>query len=58
MKKETEKEEVRIGGKEKISIISLSLLIPVLLDEEVPIPAQVDNLVVIHEAGTDHIMAV
>lgn len=33
-------------------------LIPVLLDGHVPLPLQVDHLVVVNEPGLDHILAV
>ena len=45
------------GRKGKSSLISLPLLIPVLLDVEVPLPVQVDVLVVVDEAGMDPVVA-
>lgn len=49
------------GNKKKSSVILLTLpfqLIPVLLDGHVPLPLQVDDLVVVDEPGLDHILAV
>lgn len=45
--------------KSSVSVLTLPLpLIPVLLDGHVPLPLQVDDLVVVDEPGLDHVLAV